>query len=234
MSKAVSCLPYDSATIRVDPSGVTAMPLGNARSIGDLSGGAIGSDHRDDAGARLRSAHHVEADAVDERVAPVIDDHLVPRIGRDVVELRLGARGRRPGRDAAVAGRRTTSRPSPPTGGSRSRTGTTRSRRSPRGFRRARSPGPRAPPSPTATAGRRASAPTPPSRSHPPTPSVHPCRSSAVPPDRRPTELDGHRIGNSSNGRPGRDRGARSGRIGPHDGLVAIRSRRHCRSRAGT
>ena len=80
MSNAVSRPANDSATISVELSGVTTMPLGNCDPVGDLADRAIGRDQRDDPGRELAAAHEVEADAVDVDVAATVDDDLVPAV----------------------------------------------------------------------------------------------------------------------------------------------------------
>src|SRR5580700_9342009 len=77
MSKAVSFLPYDSATIRVELSGVTAMPLGKAMPS-PPAGGAVGCDNGDGPRDEIGAGHQVETCRVDIRVGATLYDDLIP------------------------------------------------------------------------------------------------------------------------------------------------------------
>ena len=69
MSNAVSRPVKDSATISVELSGVTTIPLGNAMPSATWRTEPSGRDQRDDPGGELRAGHEVEVDAVHVDVA---------------------------------------------------------------------------------------------------------------------------------------------------------------------
>jgi hypothetical protein len=89
MSKAVSLLANDSAMIRVELSGVTAMPLGKASLSATWCSEPSGLTSAMIPG-QLVSAHEVEADFDYTGVAAAADDDLVPPVLREAAEIDVG------------------------------------------------------------------------------------------------------------------------------------------------
>ena len=88
MSNAVGFGRRTSATIRVELSGVTAMPFGKATSPATWWVGAVGCDQGDDfCGRESRAGHHVETHVIDVGIAAAVRDDLVPSEVRKAAQI---------------------------------------------------------------------------------------------------------------------------------------------------
>ena len=70
--------PYESATMSVELSGVTAIPFGNAMPSATRRTGAIPRHKDDHSSGELLARHHIKPATVHVRVAATVDDDFVP------------------------------------------------------------------------------------------------------------------------------------------------------------